>query len=217
MNIYYLRILLLAFLFPIHTYAQEIPDPLVPTERVTYGNNEHTSRDAIFFSEKVSRGNLIVAGYTERDYTFSDIKIVSLNENLEENWSDQLSWEGISYDYPIDLMIDEEDHVWVISKNYVGGTRANYIIDRYSPSGEKLWEYKSPETVDYSTLNMNQYYYYFDEEGYLNFTYQKEQYSDTKRSFFKISPTGTISEEYLIQGPLSKLSLKSVIVVSIGY
>jgi len=206
MNIYYLSIFLLAILFPIHTYAQEIPDPLVPTERVTYGNNEHTSRDAIFFSEKDSRGNLIVAGYTERDYTFSDIKIVSLNENLEENWSDQLSWDGISYDYPIDLMIDEEDHVWVISKNYFWGTRANYVIDRYSPSGEKLWEYKSPETVDYSTLNMNQYYYYFDEEGYLNFTYQKEQEYDTKRSFFRISPTGTVSEEYLVEGPLSKLS-----------
>lgn len=205
MNIYYLRIFLFAFLVPIHTYAQETPEPLVPTERVTYGNNEHTSRDAIFFSEKDSRGNLIVAGYTERDFTFSDIKIVSLNENLEENWSDQLSWDGISYDYPIDLMIDEEDHVWIISKNYFGGTRANYVIDRYSPSGEKLWEYKSPETVDYSTLNMNQYYYYFDEEGYLNFTYQKEQY-DIKRSFFKISPTGTISEEYLVEGPLSKLS-----------
>lgn len=206
MKKYILKIFVCIIFFPFIIQAQEIPDPLVPTDRVTYGNNDHTSRDAIFFSEKDSKGNLILAGYTERDFTFSDIKIVSLNENLKENWSDQLSWDGISYDYPIDLMIDEEDHVWIISKNYLGGSRANYIINRYSPSGEKLWEYKSPESLDTSTLNMNQYYYYFDEEGYLNFTYQKEQYSDTKRSFFKISPSGAISEEYLVAGPLSKLS-----------
>ena len=206
MNSYHLRILLFAIFAPILIFAQEIPAPLVPTQRVTYGNHQHTSRDAIFFSQKDSRGNLIVAGYTERDFTFSDIKIISFNENLEENWSDQLSWDGISYDYPIDLMIDEKDYVWVISKNYIGGTRANFIIDRYSPSGEKVWEYKSPETVDYSTLNMNQYYYFFDEEGYLNFTYQKEQEFDAKRSFFRISPMGAVSTEYLVEGPLSKLS-----------
>lgn len=206
MNINFLGVFLCVILFPILIYTQEVPDPLVPTNRVTYGNNNHTSRDVIFFSEKDSRGNLIVAGYTERDFTFSDIKIVSFNENLEENWSDQLSWDGISYDYPMDLMIDKEDHIWVISKNYVGGDRANFVISKYSPSGEKLWEYKSPETVDSSTLNMNQYYYFFDEEGYLNFTYQKEQGYDIKRSFFRISPTGAVSEEYLVEGPLSKLS-----------
>lgn len=200
------KILLCLILSSTFSYAQEVPDPLVPTERVTYGNHEHTSRDAIFFSEKDSRGNLILAGYTERDFTFSDVKIVSLNENLEENWSDRLSWDGISYDYPIDLLIDEEDHVWVISKNYYGGIRANFVIDRYSPSGEKLWEYISPETVDWSTLNMKQYYYYFDEEGYLNFTYQKEQEFNSQRYFFRISPVGAIPEEYSVEGPLYKLS-----------
>ena len=199
-------IFLIVLSFPFIINAQEIPAPLVPTKRVTYGNHEHTSRDAIYFSEKDSKGNLIVLGNTERDFTFSDIKIVSLDENLEENWSDRLSWDGMSYDYPIDLMIDEMDNVWIISKNFFGGTRANFIIDKYSSSGEKLWEYKSPETVATSTLNMNQYYYYFDEESYLNFTYQKEQESEEKRAFFRISPTGVVTDEYLVDGPLFKLS-----------
>ena len=205
MHITKLWLFLATLYFPLVNYAQEIPEPLIPTERVTYGNHNHTSRDAIFFSEKDSQGNLIVAGYTERDFTFSDIKIVSLDKNLEENWSDRLSWNGISYDYPIDLMIDEKDHVWVISKNYFQGTRANFVINRYSPSGEMLWEYKSPETVDWSTLNMNQYYYFFDAAGNLNFTYQKEQEFDTNRSFFKISPAGVVSNQYSVIGPLSKL------------
>ncbi|MDR9458252.1 MAG: T9SS type A sorting domain-containing protein [Salegentibacter sp.] len=206
MNLLFVRILLSIILLPAFTAAQEIPAPLIPTERVTYGNNEHTSRDAIFFSEKDNRGNLIVAGYTERDFSFSDVKIISLNENLEENWSDRLSWDGISYDYPMDLLIDKEDHIWVVSKNYYGGTEANFVIVRYSPSGEKLWEYKSPETVENSTLNMNQYYYFFDDEGYLNFNYQKSQESYSSPSFFKISPNGIPSEEYHVDVPLSKLS-----------
>ncbi|MFV8224786.1 T9SS type A sorting domain-containing protein [Christiangramia aquimixticola] len=209
MNTLFSRILLCVILFPFLATAQEMPDPLVPTERITYGSNDHTSRDAIFFSEKDSRGNLIVAGYTERDFSFADVKIISLNENLEENWSNQLSWDGVSYDYPMNLLLDKDDHIWVISKNYIGGSEANYIIVRFSPSGEKLWEYKSPESLESHTLNVNQYYYFIDDDGYLNFTYrEKPENGDLHlpQNFFRISPEGIPSEEFQANGPFSHLS-----------
>ncbi len=194
------------FLFNSVSLAQEIPEPLIPTERVTYGNHQHTSRDAVFFSKKDSRGNLIVVGYTERDFSFSDVQIMSLDKNLNLLWSDRLSWGGISYDYPMDLLIDENDHIWVISKNALNTSQANFVVARYTPGGKKLWEYKSPETIETSTLNMNQYHYFFDENGYLNFNYLKGMEYNGTPTFFRLSPSGTAVDEYQVNANMSHLS-----------
>ncbi len=206
MNLFKLRIIFIMILTSFFSHGQEIPEPLTPTQRVSYGNHQHTSRDAIYFSEKDSQGNLIILGTTERDFSFTDVKIVSLNENLQENWTDRLSWEGTSYDYPLDLLIDKDDHIWVISKNYVGGSAANFVITRYSPSGEKLWEYKSPELLDTSTLNMRQYHHFFDDEGFLNFSYSQNGQYHPEYSFFRISAQGMVQDQYKLTGPFSRIS-----------
>ena len=186
--------------------AQEIPEPLSPTERVTYGNHQHTSRDALFFSEKDSRGNLIVAGYTERDFSFSDVQVMSLDSELNLLWSHRLSWDGISYDYPMDLLIDAKDHIWIVSKNAVNTSQANFAVTKFSPDGEKLWEYKSPETVETSTLNMNQYHYFFDGEGYLNFNFKEGKNYQGVPTFFRLSPGGKVVDEYQVNSDFLHLS-----------
>ncbi|GAA4318301.1 hypothetical protein GCM10023115_44130 [Pontixanthobacter gangjinensis] len=203
MNFTTLRIFLGILLAPLFLNAQEVPEPLVPTKMVTYGNHRHTSRDAIYFSATDSQGNLIILGTTERDFSFTDVKIVSLNKDLEENWTDRLSWGGTSYDYPLDMFIDKDDHIWVISKNYLGGTAANFIITRYTPSGEKLWEYISPEPLETSTLNMRQYPHFFDDEGFLNFSFSRNGQYHPEYSFFRISPQGSIQDRYDLVGPFS--------------
>ncbi|MBT8318652.1 MAG: hypothetical protein KJP01_00805, partial [Gramella sp.] len=206
MSSFELRIILIMILSPFISQTQEIPEPLIPSQRVTYGNHQHTSRDAIYFSEKDSQGNLIILGTTERDYSFTDVKIISLNKNLQENWTHRLSWEGTSYDYPLDMLIDKDDYIWIISKNYLGGSAANFIITRYTPTGEQLWEYISPEPVDASTLNMRQYHHFFDDNGFLNFSYNTNGQYHPEHSFFRISSQGFVQDHYKLTGPFSKMT-----------
>src|SRR5690606_32427702 len=96
--------------------------------------------------------------------------------------------------------------VWVVSKNLVTNSQANFVVTRFSPSGEKLWEYKSPETVETSTLNMNQYLYTFDEEGYMNFSYVKGRDYGGTPTYFRLSPEGTAVDEYQRDHYFSKVS-----------
>ncbi|WP_029036951.1 T9SS type A sorting domain-containing protein [Salinimicrobium xinjiangense] len=190
------------------SHAQE-PEYLQPTQQVTYGDRQHTSRDGIFHSKMNSRGELIIAGYTERDFTFTDVLLMALDSDLNVMWSDRLSWDGISYDYPVEVLIDLEDNVWVVSKNLFNHY-VHFVITKYNPSGTKLWEYKSPELVESGALVLNENHFFFDEAGFLNFIYEKGTvYDGMMPALFRISPTGEVANDDLLGYPPSLLYLSN--------
>ncbi|WP_293302918.1 T9SS type A sorting domain-containing protein [Allomuricauda sp.] len=130
-------LLFFLFLFSFHVHCQEF---ILPTKQVTFGTNTHTNRDILQSSLVDSENFIYLLGSTENDFTFNDIKIIKLNQDLEEIWTKEISFNtDYSYDRIIKSFLDDNDDLVLVCKSFFTDKKERIFVVKINSSGEEKW------------------------------------------------------------------------------
>jgi len=187
-------ILAILMLFPLNLFCQK---DLLPELSNTYGNRLHTDRDEVLMTFTDAENDIYMIGITESDFTFRDIKIIKLDQNLNELWAKQLSYETrLSLDNLKDAFIDSKNNLYVIVSPAYSSNQQTRVIVKFDPQGNKLWEYafsdiKDPEDFDFSFDLIS-----LDQQDNLHMAYRPRNYEYLKYHFLTFSPEGEVIEDF---------------------
>lgn len=124
--------------------AQEIV-PVTPVWKRSFGMRDNTSRDTLTHAARDRDGNVILAGGTEEDTTFSDIVVRKLSPDGALMWEFRYSTDrGVGYDLPLNLFVSREDEIYL-----VGYARSTYFYQHaglYDTSGTCVRMYTPAST-----------------------------------------------------------------------
>lgn len=170
--------------FAINLYGQNY---LTPSEKQSFGLNNHTNRDISYFSNIDNNQNIISVGTTERDSTFTDVLTTKLDSNLNLVWQKRFSFgTDLSYDTPLNTFIDDNNDVYVVFRSASSESSSNgiLIVVKYDTNGNELWSvnvdaYDSPQTSDFFYQNS-----FLDENNNLRVVYVKVNDTGTTSKFF---------------------------------
>lgn len=181
-------------IFPLDLLCQK---KLFPEVSNTYGNRLHTDRDEVLMTFSDLEHAIYMIGITESDFTFRDIKIIKLNQELEVLWEKQLSFDTrLSLDNLKDAFVDSKNNLIVIASPAYSVNQRTRVIIKFDPQGNKLWEYafsdiKDPEDFDFSFDLIS-----LDQEDNLHMAYRPRNYEYLKYHFLTFSPEGKVIEDY---------------------
>jgi len=180
-------------ILPLKIFSQIKISPIVST----YGNKKHTSRDNLQFSLKDHNNNMYLIGTTENDFTFNDIKIIKIDNDLNTLWEKDLSFEfKLSYDGISDAYIDSNNDLILICRAAYTSTKQTVRIVKYSKNGEKIWEYAFSEYNNPINFDFSMYFSFLDSDDNLHITYRPLDPDYLKYHFLTISSGGEKIEDF---------------------
>lgn len=146
---------------------------ILPDQEISYGNNNHTSRDFLIVSLKDNEDNIYLLGNTENDFTFNDLKIIKLDKDLNLLWEVEKSFDlGFSYDKIISAKIDSQNNLIVESSAGYDSQNQLFIILKYSSNGELIWEKPLSDLVNRESHLFHSYTSELDDSDQLHIFYQ---------------------------------------------
>ncbi|WP_299133897.1 T9SS type A sorting domain-containing protein [uncultured Tenacibaculum sp.] len=175
-----------------------------PENEITYGNFNHTNRDFLTKTLKDSSNNIYLLGSTENDFTFSDAKIIKLDENLNVLWEKTKSFNiGISFDGIIGAHIDSNDNLIVIFRAAYTSYNQTFIISKYDKSGNLLWEHPLSDLANPIDFNYYSYSSYLDNSNNLSIVYEPTVKTSHEFFFKKISTSGKVLSNFSTSKPFT--------------
>lgn len=154
--------------------AQEIV-PVTPDWKRSFGMRDNTSRDTLTHAARDRDGNIILAGGTEKDTTFSDIVVRKLSPDGVLQWEFRYSTDcGVGYDLPLNLFVSREDEIYL-----VGYARSAYFYQhaglyafKLSKDGALEWDREITScTLPDEWFGLMDYHGFLDDESSLYVTY----------------------------------------------
>lgn len=185
--------------------AQEIV-PVTPVWKRSFGMRDNTSRDTLTHAARDRDGNVILAGGTEKDTTFSDIVVRKLSPDGALMWEFRYSTDrGVGYDLPLNLFVSREDEIYL-----VGYARSTYFYQhaglyafKLGKDGALLWdrEITACELPD-QWFGLDDYDGFLDDESNLYVTYTRHTESlQTNTTFIHAyDPNGVLFQQDSISG-----------------
>lgn len=95
------------------------------------------------------QGNVFVTGENHGPSGKTNVETVKYDNNLEQLWYYWYNNEYSGEDIPIDLATDTAGNAYALSRSEVRGKFLDYLLVKYSPGGEKLWETSYGSTISY--------------------------------------------------------------------
>ncbi len=177
-------------------YGQEVKY-LAPEIQVTYGNNTHTGRDYLMHTVIDNENNIILAGLTEEDFSFTDVYVSKHDKEMNLLWKKRISFDTpISYDYPLKVLVGKKNDIYIVSKSLALIHEANLEVVKFDASGELLWKYESTRPFETSTLDLSSPNFYLnDSDEVLYFLGTTDQELGSYGAAGKISSDGKLIEE----------------------
>ena len=170
-------------------------DTIYPSKQVSIGNNTHTSRDVLNNTLLDSEQNLYLVGNEESDFTYNDITIIKLNQNLDVIWKKSISFEtNLSFDRVLDAYINQKDELIIVCKSAFNKYSETPVVVKVDKNGELLWQLEfenlsNPKGISgrtvFSTLDMN-------ENPIIGFKLNGESH-ENPFMLYSISPNGQIT------------------------
>lgn len=183
---------------------QEIP--LVPEWKRSFGMRDNTSRDTLTHAARDRDGNIILAGGTEKDSTFSDILIRKLSPDGVLQWSFRYSTvSGVGYDLPLNLFVSRDDEVVVVG--YARSTcyhqNAGLYAFKLGKDGNLLWDKEITACVlPDQWFGTSDYHAFLDDESnlYVTFTRHIESAQTNTTHIHAYDPDGVLVYQDTISG-----------------
>tara|TARA_R110002051_G_scaffold325685_2_gene430190 strand:+ start:930 stop:3614 length:2685 start_codon:yes stop_codon:yes gene_type:complete len=188
---------LILLLISCSVFSQELFEPV---KEISYGNNNHTNRDFLNLTLKDNTDNIYLLGATENDFTFSDVKIIKLDKNLNLLWEKEKSFDlAISYDGIMGAHIDSNNELIIVCRAAYTSYKQTFIVIKYDVNGNLLWEYpvsgQSPFLSDLVNHSFSSYSSFLDDSNNIHLKYQPANNSN-EFFFLTISPTGKMVTEF---------------------
>ncbi|WP_026755753.1 T9SS type A sorting domain-containing protein [Sediminibacter sp. Hel_I_10] len=174
---------------------------LIPSHKASFGLNQHTNRDIVYFTEVDAVQEVLVIGTTERDSTFNDILVTKLDTNMVQLWQKRYSLgTDLSYDVPIKPYIDSDNNLTLVCRSLTKNSIRSgllYVI-KYDSQGNLLWDVNVDE---FNTSSYDDYEYqnsFMDETGHLRIVQTKNyDVAPLQRfHFYTIYPNGEIIDSF---------------------
>lgn len=167
-------------------------------KEITYGNPNHTNRDFLTTTLKDNSDNIYLIGSTENDFSFNDLKIIKLDDNLNVLWEQEKSFDsGISFDNIFFAGIDSLNNLIIISSLATTSSNQTFIISKYDENGNFKWDYtlsdiNNPKNIDYWSVHS-----FIDDKNNINIKYKPLENNPDKTHYFdKITPSGQKIESF---------------------
>jgi hypothetical protein len=198
MKKYILILLLVSF----SVFSQE---PFEPVKEISYGNNNHTNRDFLNLTLKDDTNNIYLIGATENDFTFSDVKIIKLDKNLNLIWEKEKSFDlAISYDGIMGAHIDSNNELIIVCRAAYTSYKQTFIVIKYDVNGNLLWEYpvsgSSPFLSDLVNHSLSSYSSFLDVSNNIHLKYKPVD-GTNEYFFITISSVGELINKYSLSKP----------------
>lgn len=195
-RIYFLIALVLFLLCPSQVLSQKL---LLPESTNSYGNRLHTDRDPVRMTFKDAADDIYMIGNTESDYTFRDIKIIKLDKDLNPLWEKQLSFDTkLSMDNVKDAFVDSNNNLYVIAAAAYSSNQRTYIVLKFDPQGNSLWEYAFSDLKDPIDYDFSFDLIALDQDDNLHMSYRPRTYEYLKYHFLTFSPAGDIIADFTV-------------------
>ncbi|MFM7154780.1 MAG: hypothetical protein ACKOZV_11730, partial [Bacteroidota bacterium] len=191
--------------------AQEIV-PVTPDWKRSFGMRDNTSRDTLTHAARDRDGNIILAGGTEKDTTFSDIVVRKLSPDGVLQWEFRYSTDrGVGYDLPLNLFVSREDEIYL-----VGYARSAYFYQhaglyafKLSKDGALEWDREITScTLPDEWFGLMDYHGFLDDESSLYVTYTRHTASlqTTTTYIHAYKPDGELFQRDSISGVAQSVS-----------
>lgn len=187
-------ILVLVLLTNVNLYSQI---KISPEKEVTYTSPKHTNRDFLNVTLKDSDNNIYLVGSTENDFTFSDIKVIKLDSNLNQLWEREKSFDvGISYDGIMGAHLNSNDELLVICRAAYTSYNQTFVVLKYNKEGNLEWEHFLSDKNDPTDFSFYSYYSYIDQNDNLHIKYKHNIHTELEHYFVTISSSGNEIDKY---------------------
>ncbi len=179
---------------------------LTPEWKRSFGMRDNTSRDTLTHAAHDRDGNIILAGGTEKDSSFSDILIRKLSPDGELQWSYKYSTgRGVGYDLPLNLFVSRDDEVVVVG--YARSTyyhqHAGLYAFKLGKDGNLLWDKEITAcTLPGQWFGTDDYHAFLDDESnlYVTFTRHIESEQTNTTYIHAYNPDGVLFQQEAISG-----------------
>lgn len=184
----------LIYLFCTPIFGQDI---LYPSKQVFIGNNTHTSRDILNNALVDSEQNIYLVGNVENDFTYNDIQLIKLNQNLGVIWEKSISFEtNFSYDRVLDSYINEMDELIIVCKSAYNKYSETPVVIKVDRNGELLWQMAFENLSDPKGMSGRTVFSTMDTDGNLTIGLRlNEENQENSFILHKISPNGQITTQ----------------------
>lgn len=156
--------------------AQEIV-PVTPDWKRSFGMRDNTSRDTLTHAARDRDGNIILAGGTEKDTTFSDIVVRKLSPDGALLWEYRYSTtRGVGYDLPLNLFVSRFDEVYLVgyARSAYYHQHAGLYAFKLGKDGTLVWDREITAcTLPDEWFGLADYDSFLDDESNLYVTYNR--------------------------------------------
>lgn len=189
-----------AFIFCLGAFGQEI---IYPSKQVSIGNHTHTSRDVLHSSIIDSDKNIYLFGNTETDFTFNDIQIIKVDQNLNEIWKKTISFDTkLSYDRVVSSYIDENDQITLVCKSAFNKYTETPVVLKLDKDGNELWRWTLEDFNEPLGIQGFDIYTTLDENNNLILGFKQNSIThDQPYRHYVISKMGELLKSYAINWP----------------
>jgi len=185
------------FLFCLGISAQEI---ILPTKKISIGNRTHTSRDVLQSSQTDSDGNIYLIGHIETDFSYNDIQIIKLDQDLNEIWKKSISFDTrLSFDRVVSSFIDENDNITLVCKSAFNKYTESPVVLKLDKNGIEIWRWTLEDLSNPIGMQGFDLYTAINERDniILGFKQNSLDHSNPYK-LYEISPSGELLNSYPI-------------------